>query len=187
MAHAARVIEDRRVPVESIRGDEVGRTRDPVRLLRKMFDRCFPLPTALVAALQYEEPASKHAARSAATVSPAMAPAANDAHDVVLAIFLVNVLRGEPVTIHGDGGQTRDFVHIDDVVEAWIRVVGDQASDGAVLKVGSGHETSVNALADAVLAALGESRDSWRSGATMFSSEISGARPPTATRSLRSA
>jgi UDP-glucose 4-epimerase len=79
----------------------------------------------------------------------------------VLAIFLGNVLRGEPITIHGDGEQTRDFVYIDDVVEAWMRILDDPTSDGAVLNVGSGHETSVNDLADAVLAALGESRDSW--------------------------
>ena len=79
----------------------------------------------------------------------------------VLAIFLGNVLRGEPITIHGDGEQTRDFVYIDDVVEAWMGVLDDPTSDGKALNVGSGRETSVNELADAVLAALGESRDSW--------------------------
>jgi UDP-glucose 4-epimerase len=79
----------------------------------------------------------------------------------VLAIFLGNVLRDEPITIHGDGEQTRDFVYIDDVVDAWMLVLDDPASDAAVLNVGSGRETSVNELADAVLAALGESRDSW--------------------------
>ena len=41
----------------------------------------------------------------------------------VLAIFIGNVLRGEPITIHGDGEQTRDFVFVDDVVEAWMRVL----------------------------------------------------------------
>ena len=41
----------------------------------------------------------------------------------VLAIFIGNVLRGEPITIHGDGEQTRDFVYIDDVVDAWMRVL----------------------------------------------------------------
>jgi UDP-glucose 4-epimerase len=79
----------------------------------------------------------------------------------VLAIFLGNVLRGEPVTIHGDGAQTRDFVFVSDVVDAWMRVLDEPDTHGAVLNVGSGHETSVNQLADAVLAALGESRDTW--------------------------
>ena len=79
----------------------------------------------------------------------------------VLAIFIGNALRGEPITIHGDGSQTRDFVFVDDVVDAWMRIAGDATSDGAVLNVGSGVETSVNELADAVLAAFGETRDSW--------------------------
>ena len=79
----------------------------------------------------------------------------------VLAIFIGNVLRDEPITIHGDGEQTRDFVFVDDVVEAWVRVLDAPELDGAVLNVGSGSETSVNELADAVLAASGDTRDGW--------------------------
>ena len=79
----------------------------------------------------------------------------------VLAIFIGNVLRREPITIHGDGKQTRDFVFIDDVADAWLRVLADPSTSGSVLNVGSGHETSVNELADAVLAALGETTESW--------------------------
>ncbi|HUG64666.1 MAG TPA: NAD-dependent epimerase/dehydratase family protein, partial [Gaiellaceae bacterium] len=79
----------------------------------------------------------------------------------VLAILLGNVLRGEPITIHGDGEQTRDFVYVEDVVDAWMRVLDDPRTHGTVLNVGSGVETSVNELADAVLAALGESRETW--------------------------
>jgi UDP-glucose 4-epimerase len=79
----------------------------------------------------------------------------------VLAIFIGNVLRDEPVTIHGDGEQTRDFVFIDDVVDAWMCVLDAPAAAGRVLNVGSGKETSVNELADAVLGAFGESRSTW--------------------------
>ena len=79
----------------------------------------------------------------------------------VLAIFIGNVLRDEPITIHGDGEQTRDFVFVDDVVEAWVRVLDAPELDGAVLNVGSGSETSVNELLDAVLAAFGHARDGW--------------------------
>ena len=79
----------------------------------------------------------------------------------VLAIFIGNVLRGEPITIHGDGTQTRDFVFVEDVVDAWLRVLVTRETEATVLNVGSGVETSVNELADAVLAAFGESRDSW--------------------------
>jgi UDP-glucose 4-epimerase len=79
----------------------------------------------------------------------------------VLAIFIGNALRGEPITIHGDGLQTRDFVYIGDVVDAWMRVLDTPATFGAVLNLGSGRATSVNELADAVLAASAESRAGW--------------------------
>lgn len=79
----------------------------------------------------------------------------------VLAIFTGNVLRGEPMTIHGDGQQTRDFVYIDDVVDAWSCVLDDPDTRGRVLNVGSGRETSITELRDAVLAAFGESPESW--------------------------
>ncbi len=48
----------------------------------------------------------------------------------VLAIFIGNVSRGEPITIHGDGTQTRDFVFVDDVVDAWLRVARDARDRG---------------------------------------------------------
>lgn len=79
----------------------------------------------------------------------------------VLAIFIGNLLRGEPITIHGDGAQTRDFVHVDDVVRAWLAVVDEPATAGQVYNVGSGRETTISELADAVLAAFGETRDSY--------------------------
>jgi UDP-glucose 4-epimerase len=79
----------------------------------------------------------------------------------VLAIFIGNVMRGEPITIHGDGEQTRDFVFVEDVVDAWLRVLDAPEAFGAVLNVGSGQETSVNELADAVLGAFGQSRATW--------------------------
>jgi len=79
----------------------------------------------------------------------------------VLAIFIGNALRGEPLTIHGDGGQTRDFVYVDDVTDAWLRVADAPETFGRVFNIGSGIETSVNELADEVLGAFGESRSSW--------------------------
>jgi UDP-glucose 4-epimerase len=79
----------------------------------------------------------------------------------VLAIFIGNALRREPITIHGSGEQTRDFVYVGDVVDAWLRVLDEPETFGVALNVGSGRETSVNELADAVLAAFGESRATW--------------------------
>ena len=81
----------------------------------------------------------------------------------VLAIFIGNVLRGEPITIHSDGSQTRDFVYVADVVDAWLRVLDEPATAGEVYNVGSGRETSIRELADAVVAATGEEQWELRS------------------------
>lgn len=62
----------------------------------------------------------------------------------VVAIFAGRLLSGEPCTIFGDGGQTRDYVYVDDVVDAFVRAT-DQAS-GLVLNIGTGVETSVSEL-----------------------------------------
>jgi UDP-glucose 4-epimerase len=62
----------------------------------------------------------------------------------VVAIFAERLLRGQPVTIYGDGEQTRDFVYVDDVVDAFVR--GATRGGGLVCNIGTGHETSVNAL-----------------------------------------
>lgn len=79
----------------------------------------------------------------------------------VLAIFVGNVLRGEPVTIHGDGLQTRDFVYVGDVVDAWLRLLDDPATAGRAFNVGSGRETSIGELARQVVAALGRDPEGW--------------------------
>ena len=76
----------------------------------------------------------------------------------VLAIFIGRALRGEPITIHSDGGQARDLVHVTDVAEAWLAALDDPRTHGAVYNLGSGQSHSVNELADLALAAFGRSR-----------------------------
>jgi UDP-glucose 4-epimerase len=62
----------------------------------------------------------------------------------VVAIFARLLARGEPCTIFGDGEQTRDFVFVDDVVDAFARAA--DRGDGLLLNVGTGREVSVNEL-----------------------------------------
>lgn len=62
----------------------------------------------------------------------------------VVAIFAGRLLAGEPCTIFGDGGQTRDFVYVDDVVDAFVRSAS--RGGGLLVNVGTGVETSVNTL-----------------------------------------
>ena len=73
----------------------------------------------------------------------------------VLGIFAGNLLRGEPITIYGDGEQTRDFVYIDDIVEGWVRALHTPASAGGVFNLGSGRSLSINQLAQSAIAAFG--------------------------------
>ncbi|HAM00945.1 MAG TPA: UDP-glucose 4-epimerase [Acidimicrobiaceae bacterium] len=63
----------------------------------------------------------------------------------VVAIFAERLLRGEPVTIYGDGEQTRDFVYVDDVVDAFVRAA--TRGGGLVLNIGTGRQVSVKELA----------------------------------------
>ena len=69
------------------------------------------------------------------------------AYALVLGIFLRQHKNGEPLTIHGDGSQRRDFVHVSDVVEANIVAFSSNVS-GIALNVGSGTNVSVKELAD---------------------------------------
>ncbi len=71
----------------------------------------------------------------------------------VVAIFAGRLLAREVCTIFGDGKQTRDFVYVDDVVDAFVRSI-DRGS-GLVLNIGTGGETSVNDLYSAMAAAAG--------------------------------
>lgn len=67
---------------------------------------------------------------------------------LVIGKFLKQYKGGEPLTITGDGEQTRDFTHVDDVVRAILKAAdSDQVGQGEVLNVGYGAQTSINELA----------------------------------------
>lgn len=71
----------------------------------------------------------------------------------VVAIFAGRLLEGKSCMIFGDGEQTRDFVYVDDVVDAFVRAA-DRGS-GLLCNIGTGVETSVNELYAAMAAAAG--------------------------------
>jgi UDP-glucose 4-epimerase len=77
---------------------------------------------------------------------------------MVVPRFLAGARAGEPLVIIGDGSQIRDFVHIDDVVEATIRA-GVAVEGCAVLNVAGGEACSVTELARRVIAATGSPSD----------------------------
>ncbi len=70
----------------------------------------------------------------------------------VVAIFAGRMLAGERPTIYGDGEQTRDFVFVDDVVDAFVRA--SERGDGLLINAGTGVETSVQQLYDTMASVL---------------------------------
>jgi UDP-glucose 4-epimerase len=73
----------------------------------------------------------------------------------VVAIFSRALLAGKPTKIFGDGTDTRDYVFVDDVVDAFVRASGE-AGGGQRFNVGTGVETSVRQLHSAIAAAAGQ-------------------------------
>jgi UDP-glucose 4-epimerase len=70
----------------------------------------------------------------------------------VVAIFLERMSRGESTTIYGDGGQSRDFVYVDDVVAAMLATVG---KTGGPYNVGTGEDTTIAQLHQAAAQVAG--------------------------------
>lgn len=70
---------------------------------------------------------------------------------------LSRALSGRAIEIDGDGEQTRDFVFVEDVVDAVVRAYGEPKSRGLVLNVASGIETSVNYIVAELVRLLGVS------------------------------
>jgi len=71
----------------------------------------------------------------------------------VVSIFAANLLERRPCTIYGDGAQTRDFVYVDDVVDAFARAA--TRGSGLLVNIGTGVETSVNDLYATMASAAG--------------------------------
>jgi UDP-glucose 4-epimerase len=68
----------------------------------------------------------------------------------VITKFLDSTEKGKPLVVYGDGSQTRDFVHVSDVAEAILTLVGNHGVQG-VFNVGCGRAVSIGHLAEKVL------------------------------------
>lgn len=73
--------------------------------------------------------------------------------------FIANLSAGEPPLIYGDGGQTRDFTYVGDVVDAFLAASATPGIAGEVMNVAGGDQTSVRELARLVADALGREAD----------------------------
>lgn len=66
--------------------------------------------------------------------------------DLAISIFTRKMLANEPITVFGDGEQTRDFTYIDDIVRANCELLRTSAADGHAMNIGGGHRITVNDL-----------------------------------------
>jgi UDP-glucose 4-epimerase len=78
-------------------------------------------------------------------------------HPPVIPFFIKQALRNGSIVVHGEGKQTRDYVYIDDVVNAMVAASTAPNVDRQVINVGSGIETSINDLVRAIGRAMKQS------------------------------
>src|SRR5262249_39276760 len=76
-------------------------------------------------------------------------------YGMVVPRFVAQGLAGEPITIYGDGTQSRCFAHVLDVVSALVALIGHPAAAGQVFNVGNDQEISILALAERVRSLTG--------------------------------
>src|SRR5580704_13046751 len=82
------------------------------------------------------------------TYGPRMHP--NDGR--VISNFIVQALRGEPISIFGDGSQTRSFCYVSDLIEGWIRLMNDTSDDfTGPVNLGNPVEMPIKHLAEKIL------------------------------------
>jgi UDP-glucose 4-epimerase len=73
-------------------------------------------------------------------------------YGMVVPTFIKQALTGRPITIHGDGCQTRCFGDVSDVIRALLALMDDPAAVGEVFNIGSHEEVTIRALAERVKA-----------------------------------
>ncbi|GDX24932.1 nucleoside-diphosphate sugar epimerase [Actinomycetes bacterium] len=79
------------------------------------------------------------------------------AYGMVVPRFISSALKNEPITIYGDGNQTRCFAHVYDVVDAIMAVAFVNNTIGKVINIGNKFEISINNLAKQIITQLGSS------------------------------
>ena len=87
------------------------------------------------------------------TYGPRMHP--NDGR--VVSNFIMQALRGEPITIYGEGNQTRSFCYVDDLIEGFVRLMNTEDAVTGPVNLGNPGEFTIRELAEKVLKLTGSS------------------------------
>ena len=74
----------------------------------------------------------------------------------VIPLFVTAIAEGRPITIHGDGGQSRDFTYVTNVVDATMLAAEAAEANGRIFNVAAGSPGSVNDVADTIGRILGK-------------------------------
>jgi len=85
------------------------------------------------------------------TYGPRMHP--NDGR--VVSNFIVQALRGEDITIYGDGSQTRSFCYVDDLIEGFLRMMASAHEVTGPINIGNPKEFTIRQLAETILKMVG--------------------------------
>ena len=85
------------------------------------------------------------------TYGPRMHPADGR----VVSNFIVQALRNEPITLYGDGRQTRSFCHVDDLIDGLVRLMGSEPSFTGPVNIGNPNEFTIRELAEKVIEMTG--------------------------------
>jgi UDP-glucose 4-epimerase len=80
-------------------------------------------------------------------------------YGMVLPNFVRQALSGEPITVFGDGTQSRSFTYVGDVVRALLVLMDEPRAIGQVLNIGNVEEVTIRGLAERVKAAAGSASE----------------------------
>jgi UDP-glucose 4-epimerase len=80
-------------------------------------------------------------------------------YGMVIPNFVRQALAGQPITVFGDGTQSRSFTYVGDVVKAMVALIDEPRAVGQVFNIGNGHEITIRQLADKVKQMTGSSSE----------------------------
>jgi UDP-glucose 4-epimerase len=71
-------------------------------------------------------------------------------YGMVLPSFVQSALLGKPISVYGDGAQSRSFTHVNDVVAAVTQLMDEPAAEGEIFNIGNDREVTINELAQKI-------------------------------------
>jgi dTDP-glucose 4,6-dehydratase len=120
---------------------------------RSVYDEAKRYAEALVMAYHRSRSVNTHLVRIFNTYGPRLHP--SDGR--VISNFMMQALKGQPLSIYGDGSQTRSFCYVDDLIEGILRL--SRSSEPTPVNIGNPNEFTILACAQAVLEATGSSSE----------------------------